>query len=1453
MLKSIGCILAGLLLCHGITLGQPDNLKQIIPPSPGAAAITKYGLYPVSMFTGIPNISIPIYTVKAGNVTLPISLDYHASGIRVDDYAGWVGLGWIMNAGGAITRTVMGVPDDDITRGIFAKPPYREGNVPGTFAGDDFLAHVAGQDLDAEPDVFSFNFCGKAGKFVFKPNKTALLVGYDNLKIEWQSNGNFKITDAEGNVYFFEDKVVSSTYTDAGTAKYWPVTGWYLTRVIPLNSTDTIHLTYDWVASNGALRSYEELYTLGYKPFPDCVGSSDPSCLYGIYRNISEKSTSTNYLNTEYRYVKTITSKAGLVQFVAHYSSLDYSGRLLDSVAVFNGNGAVVKRFNLMHDYFYSTTGSNPFAYINDQYRLKLTALKELGAGNKDSALIHSFVYDETNPLPPRKNYGVDDWGYYNGHSENTTLLTLDPNGHQYTYPAMGATLTSGIVPGIRTPDGTFMKAGMLKRIIYPTGGYTDFEFEANQYETQTPVISQIGGGLRVKSISDYSDSGILATKETYAYGENEVGYGKMSFFPYLFTKKTYEQQYDGYGGVCGDIGKALNILSYPFYHGSDFGGSKIAYPVVTKYEVGGTKTNGKTIYRYDFEMDDLEEAAYPKPQSLVDLSWKSGHLIAEKTYKQLTSGDYQLLKEDSSIYTTYYVDTAYGLVVGFNAVVSPLVYCMESEYNSGGCIFCTAGYYGCYYYEYPIFSAAKKLTQKIEKVYQDDLSQAPLANVTNYSYNMQTFFPASSQRTNSKGDTIKTVYKYPHDFVALPPYDSMVYARHIWSPVIEQSTFNGNNFLRSAKTNYNYWNNGTWGVNAATSLVVPQSVDIKTLGNAAETRLKLNKYDTDGNLIEQQKAGDVLKSYIWDYNSIYPIAEATNAAQTDIAYTSFEADGSGGWTIGSGSWDSTHAITGRRSHVLNSDISRTGLSSSKTYIVSYWSGNSSNAYTIPGTLSGSPVKGKTITINGTSWTFYVHKITGQTSVAINGSGHIDELRLYPVEAQMTTYTYQPLVGMTSACDVGNRITYYEYDGLQRLKRVRDQDYNIIKSIDYQYQGNSGCGANCYILTMQTFAGTNTLGYPVGVFDVRGKLLGNATNPSQYVALWNNDTADSRIGTLSTGGDSLHFNLTLNSGQTLPSGVTGCRYYQVDLTWNIFDGVRNNNAAYVDFGDSIGMRLPTSPTTIAATIPARTTYAVINDGEALAHVPYYIHTYPDTTLKTLTFYHNDDALHDHLDNVNNPATSLTKLTHLRGNLPQNLWLFGGSCYQSASMNSIDSIYNWYSLHNITYFELLSGDRINPCKNLAYAQDFMKNNKGLQQLITEIGTYANGYRDTTFKLSRLKSDWNTYFTQLKTLAINDDHWNREDLSALHQLSFFVLIATTQNHQDDPNSPLVPIPQNVIDSIFIQIAAGAGQTINNGIISLVTGGTTPSAASQSAIQSLLSKGWIIYINGTAITNP
>src|ERR1019366_4211465 len=68
-------------------------VPQPFPRSPTATALEKYGTYQVNEFTGVPDISIPLYTVESGGLQVPITLSYHASGNKVTDVASWVGLG----------------------------------------------------------------------------------------------------------------------------------------------------------------------------------------------------------------------------------------------------------------------------------------------------------------------------------------------------------------------------------------------------------------------------------------------------------------------------------------------------------------------------------------------------------------------------------------------------------------------------------------------------------------------------------------------------------------------------------------------------------------------------------------------------------------------------------------------------------------------------------------------------------------------------------------------------------------------------------------------------------------------------------------------------------------------------------------------------------------------------------------------------------------------------------------------------------------------------------------------------------------------------------------------------------------------------------------------------------------------------------------------------------------
>lgn len=115
MKKSITLLLIvvfAMVESFGQANSDPDPTQSILPPSPTAAAFAKYVDHPVNHHTGTPSISIPLCELSGRGVSVPVSLSYHAGGVKVDEVASNVGLGWSLNAGGVVTRTVMGKADE---------------------------------------------------------------------------------------------------------------------------------------------------------------------------------------------------------------------------------------------------------------------------------------------------------------------------------------------------------------------------------------------------------------------------------------------------------------------------------------------------------------------------------------------------------------------------------------------------------------------------------------------------------------------------------------------------------------------------------------------------------------------------------------------------------------------------------------------------------------------------------------------------------------------------------------------------------------------------------------------------------------------------------------------------------------------------------------------------------------------------------------------------------------------------------------------------------------------------------------------------------------------------------------------------------------------------------------------------------------------------------------------
>jgi len=153
---------------------QYGSTRDFIPVSPRAASLGIFGQIPVGNYTGTAEISVPLYEVKYKELSVPISLNYHASGIKPDLFPGPVGLGWALQCGGMITRVIKGAPDysplgpgDESGYGdlpITEDPRYRDEWSDSYFLSD-YVVHDELLDGTSNPDEFYFNFNGHVGRF----------------------------------------------------------------------------------------------------------------------------------------------------------------------------------------------------------------------------------------------------------------------------------------------------------------------------------------------------------------------------------------------------------------------------------------------------------------------------------------------------------------------------------------------------------------------------------------------------------------------------------------------------------------------------------------------------------------------------------------------------------------------------------------------------------------------------------------------------------------------------------------------------------------------------------------------------------------------------------------------------------------------------------------------------------------------------------------------------------------------------------------------------------------------------------------------------------------------------------------------------------------------------------------------------------------------------------------
>ncbi len=449
------------------TFAQQTQLPDLMPNSPNTEAMQQYGTYPVGKYTGVPSISIPLYIIKSGDIEVPISLSYHASGIKVAQEASWVGLGWSLNAGGSLSKQKRSFDDFGhfepnrtyhFRDSIIELTEDNKNNL--NLTSDQLLQYFEEDRRDFFPDLYYYNYLGYSGQFIFDdfPKGVSLKRG-DGLQFNVQNYGNngaqldnleWRVKDLKGSTYSFDrsvEKDILTTDLLSGNPGFETTIGsWLLTNIKSVTNKE-VSFSYDFL---GVLQTpHFESYNTTLLINSIIVDPPAGIDLSVFDHHMPASGYGSNIASTEHiddYNLELIDFDEGYVSFITtDRSDLNYninSGKKLSRIEIYrktNGglDGELVKGFEF--SYTYVNTDQDHTGHIYKKLCLQSVQEFNIVSGVRVNKNPYTFEYTErpSEITPIAKNSDLTDhWGYW-GKSENVTSMLqhsdLDINAENLT------------------------------------------------------------------------------------------------------------------------------------------------------------------------------------------------------------------------------------------------------------------------------------------------------------------------------------------------------------------------------------------------------------------------------------------------------------------------------------------------------------------------------------------------------------------------------------------------------------------------------------------------------------------------------------------------------------------------------------------------------------------------------------------------------------------------------------------------------------------------------------------------------------------------------------------------------------------------------------------------------------------------------------------------------------
>lgn len=147
--------------------------------TPEVSKLFRYSDFPNISAIGGTDIEIPIYTIKLDGLEIPVSLKYDTKGIKVADIASDVGLGWSLIYGGNIVKEIKDT--DDFMSYYFFFDPTCYSDIDSSLSQHDYriskgylvdqtstIGPILDYQIDSSPDFYLVDAPGLKDKYYLK-------------------------------------------------------------------------------------------------------------------------------------------------------------------------------------------------------------------------------------------------------------------------------------------------------------------------------------------------------------------------------------------------------------------------------------------------------------------------------------------------------------------------------------------------------------------------------------------------------------------------------------------------------------------------------------------------------------------------------------------------------------------------------------------------------------------------------------------------------------------------------------------------------------------------------------------------------------------------------------------------------------------------------------------------------------------------------------------------------------------------------------------------------------------------------------------------------------------------------------------------------------------------------------------------------------------------------------